>query len=146
MVKLRWIDYDSEAYWTAAQLRYRLFYQPHGIDEAILHTGEDAEGNHAVIEQDGQVLAYGRLAQRDATQFQILQLVVEPTWQGQGIGAWLLQGLLALAVQQGGQRVSLNARVAQVGFYEKQGFETCGEAFDSVSTGVPHIKMTRLVT
>lgn len=142
-MELRWIEHDSQAYRAAAKLRYRLFYQPHGIDEAIVHTGEDVQDSHAVIEQDGQVLAYGRLAQDNAVEFRVLQMVVEPAWQGLGLGKWLLQALTTLAKQQGGLLVSVNARVTQVGFYNKQGFEACGEIFASASTGVPHISMTK---
>ena len=143
MALLQLIDYGSEAYLAAAKLRYRLFYEPHGLDESIVQTGKDAEDCHvAVIEQDGQVLAYGRLAQT-GEHFSIYQMVVEPAWQGQGLGTQVLQALVAVAEQRGAKSVSLNAKVSQQGFYERHGFERMSAVFASVTTGVPHVKMEK---
>ena len=141
-MELKFVEYGSEAYLAAAKLRYRLFYQPHGLDESIVQTGKDAQDCHVVIEQDSQVLAYGRLTQA-GEQFSVYQMVVEPAWQGQGLGRWLLKTLVDVAEQRGAQSVHLNARVSQMGFYERQGFEPASEVFASVSTGVPHLKMER---
>jgi len=141
---VRWISYGSDAYWTAADLRYRLFYQPHGIDRSIVCTGEDSADDHAVLEQNGQILAYGRLAQRGRTEFQILQMVVETAWQGRGLGRQVLKALMTLAERQGGRSLFLNARADQAGFYEQQGFMPVGEeVFASAATGVSHIKMEK---
>lgn len=115
-MELRFIDYGSEAYWAAAKLRYRLFYQPHGIAESIVQTGDDAQALHVVIQQNRSVLAYGQLAHPTGRQFTVHQMVVEPAWQRQGLGRLVLQALLDRAKQLGGRSVSLNARVAQLGF------------------------------
>ena len=142
MALLQFIDYGSEAYLAAAKLRYRLFYEPHGLEESIVQTAKDAEDCHVAVTTDGQVLAYGRLAQT-GEHFSIYQMVVEPAWQGKGLGTQVLQALVAVAEQRGAKSVSLNAKVSRQGFYERHGFERMSAVFASVTTGVPHIKMER---
>ncbi len=139
---LEFVVYGSEAYWAAAKLRYRLFYQPHGIAESIVQPSEDAQDLHVVMQQNGSVLAYGRLSQA-GNNFQIYQMAVEPTWQGQGLGRRVLQSLVNEARQRGGRSLSLNARVNPAGFYEKQGFQSIGGIFASRATGLPHISMRK---
>jgi len=71
-------------------------------------------------------------------------MVVEPAWQGRGLGRQVLKALMALAEQRGGRSLFLNARANQTGFYEQQGFMPVGEeTFASATTGVSHIKMEK---
>lgn len=147
-MEVRFIEHGSAAYTAAAKLRYRVFYQPNGCDEVITQTQDDAQDCHvAILQTDGPesdaVVAYGRLAQSQETpeHFSLQQMVVEPAWQGKGLGTLLIQILMERAKQLGATYVSLNARVPQTGFYERQGFQAVGEVFPSVATGVDHIKM-----
>lgn len=141
-MEVHFIEHGSEAYLGAANLRYRVFYQPHGLNEDITTTQDDAQDCHVAILQEGskQVLAYGRLA-HTAEQCSVHQMVVEPDWQGQGLGTLVLQILLERARQLGCKSASLSARVPQVGFYERHGFQLVGDAFPSATTGVIHVKM-----
>lgn len=141
-MEVQFIEHGSAAYIGAAQLRYRVFYQPHGVDEDIINTQEEADDCHVAIlqERSRQVLAYGRLA-HTAQQCTVHQMVVEPEWQGQGLGTLVLQILLERAKQLGCNSASLNARVAQAGFYERHGFQSVGDVFPSAATGVDHVTM-----
>ncbi len=144
---LKFIEYGSNEYHQAAQLRYRLFYQDHNISLEAIANSQEEQDLHLVITttQGNQVLAYGRLAQKSFNEFQIYQMVVEPGYQKQGLGKRILQTLIKTASARGGQLLSLNARVTKIKFYQKFGFEPVGGVFASSMTGVPHIRMQKAI-
>lgn len=144
---LKFIEYGSIEYHQAAQLRHRLFYPEHNISLKAIALSQEKQDLHLVItnSQGNQVLAYGRLAQKSSNEFQIHQMVVEPTYQKQGLGKRILQTLIKSASDRGGKLLSLNARVTKIKFYQKFGFEPVGEVFASSITGVPHIRMQKAI-
>lgn len=81
------------------------------------------------------------LGEKSCDEFQIYQMVVEPKYQGQGLGRQILQALIEAATAQGASLVTLNARVTKMLFYQKSGFEPVGEVFASSSTGIAHIQI-----
>lgn len=72
------------------------------------------------------------------------QMAVAPGWQGQGIGAQLIEAAKQWASESGREEILLHARVTAVGFYEKFGWAAEGEAFTEV--GIPHRRMRLAVT
>lgn len=145
--QLKQIEYGSEEYDRAARLRYRLFYEQHHIPfESIFDDREKEDWHLAILEiLPNRVLAYGRLSRNRDNEFQIYQLVVVPEKQRQGLGKQMLQALTQLAARKGAERLTLNARVVQMEFYQKSGFQPVGEIFPSPKTGVPHIKMQKKI-
>lgn len=143
--QLKFVEYGSPEYHQATQLRYRLFYQEHNIPLASILDSKEKRNRHLVItaNPDNKVLAYGQLVQNSLEECQIHQMVVEPEYQGKGLGKLILQTLITKTIQQGASSLVLNARITKVGFYQKFGFKTIGEVFASLSTGVPHIKMQK---
>jgi predicted GNAT family N-acyltransferase len=143
--QLKLVEYGSDEYYQAAQLRYDLFYQEHNISfESIFESQEKQDLHLAITASSGnRVLAYGRLGQNSLDEFQIYQMVVLPECQGQGLGKRILQALTEAAIERGASRLILNARVTKVKFYQKFDFESVGEVFASSMTGVPHIKMQK---
>ena len=73
-------------------------------------------------------------------------MVVEPKYQGKGLGKLIIQTLIEAATHQGANLLVLNARVTKVNFYQKSGFEPMGEVFSSSSTGVAHIRMQKEIS
>ena len=143
--QIKFIDYGSNEYYQAAQLRYRLFYQEHNIPfESIFEPAEKQDLHLAITTSlENIVLAYGRLGKNNSDEFQIYQMVVMPEHQGHGLGMRILHVLIEVAVERGASLLTLNARTTKVRFYQKAGFETIGEVFASYTTGVPHIKMQK---
>jgi predicted GNAT family N-acyltransferase len=140
------IEYGSEAYNQAAQLRYQLFYQEHSIPFESIFDPQEAQDLHLAIiaNWDDRLLAYGRLGQNHDQVFQIYQMVVLPDYQGLGLGRRLLQALITAAIDCGAHSVILNARVTKMPFYQKNGFKPVSEICASSMTGVPHIKMQKV--
>lgn len=145
--QLKFVEYGSLEYQQAAQLRYRLFYQEHGIPFESIFAPQEKQNLHLVIitKMHNQVLAYGQLKQKNYDEFQICQMVVEPEYQRQGLGTLILKTLTKVAINKGASLVILHARVTKVQFYQRCGFEAIGEVFASLSTGVPHIKMQKKI-
>lgn len=145
--QLKFVEYGSPEYHQAAQLRYRLFYQEHGIPFEAIFEPQEEQDLHLVItaNPENHVLAYGRLGQNSSDEFHIYQMVVEPEYQKKGLGTLILQALSEVAIHQGAGLLVLNARVTKAQFYQRSGFEPIGEVFASSSTGVPHIKMQKKI-
>lgn len=145
--QLKFIEYGSDEYHQAAQLRYRLFYQEHDIPfESIFDSQEEQDLHLAITASPTNiVLAYGRLGQNSFNEFQIYQMVVVLEYQGHGLGMHILESLTEAAIERGASSLTLNARVTKMQFYQKFGFEPVGEIFSSSMTGVPHIKMQRKI-
>jgi len=146
-IQLQYIDYGSDAYYLAVQFRHQLFYQEHNIPLASIFDSQEEQYLHlAIIESSTKrVLAYGQLSQNSCSEFQISQMVVEPEYQGYGFGTCILQVLVKAAIRRGASLVMLNARVTKTGFYQKFGFQAVGEIFASSKTGVPHIRMQKVI-
>lgn len=83
-----------------------------------------------------QPIATGRLT----PQRKIGRMAVLAPWRGRGVGAAVLERLVAIAREQGLPTVSLHAQEAAVGFYARHGFEAHGEPFDEA--GIRHRHMT----
>lgn len=75
--------------------------------------------------------------------FKISQMVVQPTLQGKGLGTQILTQLSNIALEQGANRIYLNARLHAVSMYQKVSFEVTGDSFLGKNTGVAHVKMVR---
>src|SRR5690606_3026425 len=96
----------------------------------------DPECRHVLARDDaGRPIGTGRLTPDG----RIGRLAVLREWRGRGVGAALLQALLALARDLRHPEVSLHAQVDAIGFYERFGFETQGEEF--VEAGIRHRTM-----
>ncbi len=80
---------------------------------------------------------------------QMHQMVVEPSLQGRGIGAALIDGLEKEALARGFRTMYAHARTSVRGFYEKYGYiEIAEDALPSglstvAAVGVPHIFMKK---
>lgn len=141
----RFVGYGSSEYEQAVELRYRLFYEEHGIEmESVLTPREKTARHFVVLSPDEKtVWAYGQLYEKNSNEYQIFQMVVAPQYQKKGLGSIVMQELVKAATRQPECLLTLSARSDCVGFYEKFGFEIDGEVFPSSSTGVPHVKMIK---
>ena len=145
--QLKSVDYGSNEYHQALQIRYQLFYQIHNIPIDSIIDPTEENHLHLVITEasSNRVLAYGRLGQNSPHEFQIYQMVVALEYQQQGLGKRILNALVDAAIQQGAERLVLHARVAKMQFYKKSGFMPVGAVFPSLTTSVPHIKMQKII-
>jgi predicted N-acetyltransferase YhbS len=105
--------------------REQLAAQP----DAIELPGEQiAAGLVRVAEQYGLVVGFAVLLERCAGACELDGLFVEPDWMGAGIGRRLVNDAKRIARERGATRIDVVANPQAVGFYERVGFVSVGEA------------------
>jgi YbgC/YbaW family acyl-CoA thioester hydrolase len=124
----------------AAPLRHEVFTLEQGIDAALDHDAEDESAMHAVaFNRYGLVLGTARLTTYEPGVLKLGRMAVSKPLRGAGVGAQLLQALLAQARAQGAKEVTLHAQSHVAKFYAKAGFAQQGAEFEEA--GLPHVEM-----
>ncbi len=93
--------------------------------------------SHHVLARDAQGSAIGTA--RLTPQQSIGRMAVLHHWRGRGVGAALLQALIAQARALGYAFVELHAQTHAIGFYERFGFAAFGPEYEEA--GIPHRSM-----
>lgn len=122
------------------RLRERVFVQEQGVPAELELDEHDPYCLHLLAIQEQEPVGTGRLLPDG----HIGRLAVLPAYRKQGIGRALLDGLIQVAVQRELAKVSLNAQVQAIPFYEKAGFVVGSEEF--LDAGIPHKGMHRFLT
>jgi predicted GNAT family N-acyltransferase len=119
-------------------VRREVFVVEQLVPEALEWDDVDAQCRHVLAQDDADAaIGCGRLLPDG----HIGRLAVRAPWRGRGVGAALLERLLALAAEEGHRRVVLNAQKQAMGFYVRYGFAPSGPEFDEA--GIPHLEMAR---
>lgn len=71
---------------------------------------------------DGKLVGFGRLVTDGVLHAMIYEMIVEPSYQGKGIGKKILQRLVDHCLQQNIRDIQLFCARGKRGFYEKLGF------------------------
>lgn len=82
-----------------------------------------------VLTLDQQVIGYSVMSVV-IDESHILNICIDPQWQGKGLGMKLIRRLLKIARQHGAETVYLEVRagnIAAIGLYEKLGFVEIGQ-------------------
>lgn len=117
-------------------VRYDVFCVEQSVPEALEWDSIDAQCAHVVAEDSlHQAIGCGRLLPDG----HIGRVAVRGHWRGKGVGAALLERLIALAGERGHTKVMLNAQTHAMPFYARFGFAPVGEPFDEA--GIPHQAM-----
>ncbi len=121
---------DQEA---LRDIRMEVFVVEQNVPESLEWDELDADSVHILARDDaGRPIACGRLTPLK----KIGRMAVRQDWRGSGVGRAILRELVARARSQGLDEVRLDAQVAAIGFYEREGFEAYGDVFDDA--GIPH--------
>jgi YbgC/YbaW family acyl-CoA thioester hydrolase len=124
----------------AVPMRHEVFTVEQGIDAALDHDGKDEAATHAVaFNRYGLVLGTARLIAYEPGVLKLGRMAVSKPLRGAGVGAALLQALLAHARAQAAHEVVLHAQSHVAKFYERAGFVKCAKEFEEA--GLAHIEM-----
>jgi predicted GNAT family N-acyltransferase len=119
-------------------VRLAVFVVEQNIPEELEWDEHDAVSVHALAaDRAGIPIGCGRLL----ADGHIGRVAVLSDWRGQGVGAGILQRLIALAQERGLERVLLHSQVQAMPFYARLGFAPVGAPF--VEAGIPHQTMAR---
>jgi predicted GNAT family N-acyltransferase len=122
----------------AKLIRTEVFVEEQQVPAELEMDDMDALCLHAVAyEADGTPIGTGRLLPDG----HIGRMAVRKSARGSGVGAALLQALMAQARARGDQLVALSAQTHAAPFYQRHGFAIEGEEF--YEAGIAHINMQR---
>ncbi len=139
IIEYKFIDKESKLYDSAIDLRYREFYETSNrAKEAIFDEFED-KSMRIVAYIEEKVIGHARLFVHDSIG-EITQVVVDHEYRGMKIGVGIMNKLIEKAKEIKVQHITLDARVYAVEFYKRFGFETKGQEYTSLKTGMPIIK------
>jgi len=121
----------------ARPIRYEVFVVEQGVPVDIEWDEWDERGDHAVaFDREGAAVGTARLLPDG----RVGRMAVLREWRRHGIGAALLEAMLAQAIYRGMTQVTLHAQTHAAGFYRRFGFSEQGAEFSEA--GIPHVPMT----
>ena len=130
----------EEAREIAGPLRWSIFVGEQNVPEGIELDDLDAQCTHALAyTPDNKFVGTGRLLPDG----RIGRMAVAKDWRKQGVGAALLEALLAEAKRQGHQQVVVSAQLQAAEFYRGFGFEAEGKVYKEA--GILHQKMHKKI-
>ncbi|MHC2334793.1 GNAT family N-acetyltransferase [Bradyrhizobium sp. USDA 4454] len=130
----------EEAREQSRAIRTSVFVEEQGVPVELEWDDMDAASWHALaFAEDGAPVATGRLLPDG----HIGRMAVLKTARGIGVGARVLDALMAKAAELGYPELILNAQTHAEPFYARVGFERVGLEFEEA--GIPHIEMRKRV-
>jgi predicted GNAT family N-acyltransferase len=122
------------------EIRREVFIREQGIPEEIEMDELDSEAVHVLATVNGVPAGCGRLLQRDGYA-RIGRVAVKKEMRRNGIGEGICKLLMAIAGDNGAEKVIIGAQLTAVEFYKSLGFEKEGDVF--MEAGIEHVKMVR---
>ena len=128
----------EEASERAGAIRISVFVEEQGVPVELDWDDMDRSSWHALaLTMDGAAVATGRLLPDG----HIGRMAVLKMARGTGVGAQVLDALMAKAAELGYPELILNAQTHAEPFYARAGFQRVGDAFEEA--GIPHIEMRK---
>ena len=121
-------------------IRDAVFMQEQGVSPELEFDGLDASAMHVLAVVDGEYVGTGRMLDDG----HIGRIAILRNYRGLGLGAKVVQALVAEATRLGYPRVYLGAQIHAVDFYAKLGFTPYGDEF--MDAGIPHLSMEQSLT
>ena len=133
--RVRLVDW-RESSEVLARIRTTVFVVEQNVPASLEMDGRDGDCAHALAESAaGEPIGTGRLMPDG----RIGRMAVLAPWRGRGVGAALLEALMAEARRRGFREVYLHAQSGAKDFYLRHGYAIEGEEY--LEAGIPHIGM-----
>ena len=122
--------------------RWEMLRKPLGMSMDSLADSIEEESFHLMgIDEEGNVIASGRVHFNTADEAQIRYMAVDDNFKRQGIGSEIVTKLERYALSKKAVTITLNARENAISFYLSLGYsEVCPYQSD---TGIPHKTMKK---
>ena len=138
---LKIIDYGTKEYKQMLKLRNDILRKPLGLHFTEEELEKEKSHMHMAAFEDEQMLGCCMLVEEDPETVRLRQMAVVNDVQGKGIGRALMQFAENLARDRGYKRITMHARKAAIGFYEKMGYRQIGDEFQEIT--IPHFVMEK---
>jgi predicted GNAT family N-acyltransferase len=124
----------------AGPIRFAIFVGEQNVPPGIELDELDARCLHAIaFDPDGKAIGTGRLLPDG----HIGRMAVVKEWRRQGVGAEILEALVAEAARRGHAEVVLSAQLQAAEFYRSHGFVAEGKVYQEA--GILHQAMRRVL-
>jgi predicted GNAT family N-acyltransferase len=127
----------EEAKAEASAIRFVVFVDEQKVPAEIELDEHDAVCLHVLARTDGRAVGTGRLLPDG----HLGRMAVLKAWRGHGVGARMLETLMAAAQARGDREVVLSAQTHAAGFYGRFGFVKEGPEY--LEAGIPHQSMRK---
>jgi predicted GNAT family N-acyltransferase len=137
MFRIELMEWDK-AQPIAGPIRFAIFVGEQNVPSGIELDELDAKCLHAIAyDPDGKAIGTGRLLPEG----RIGRMAVVKDWRRQGVGAEILEALVAEAARRGHAEVVLSAQLQAAEFYRSHGFVAEGKVYQEA--GILHQAMRR---
>ena len=135
MKKMIDVDFGSSRYDELVELRYKVLLEPLGLK--FLDSFRDKEATYLHIgcieSLDDKLVGGLILAPVNDKEIRLMQVAVDPVYQGEGIGRQLVAYAEKRAKEAGFSKIVMHAMLSVVNFYEKLGYKQDGDLFEEQS-------------
>ncbi|MGQ0511599.1 MAG: GNAT family N-acetyltransferase [Betaproteobacteria bacterium] len=139
MLRIELMDWDK-AQPIAGPIRFAIFVGEQNVPPGIELDDLDASCLHAIAyDPEGRAIGTGRLLPDG----HIGRMAVVKDWRRQGVGAEILEALVAEAARRGHAEVVLSAQLQAAEFYRSHGFVAEGKVYQEA--GILHQVMRRVL-
>jgi ribosomal protein S18 acetylase RimI-like enzyme len=138
---LKIIDHGSREYKQMIDLRHQVLRKPLGLEFTKEELEREKNDMLIAAYEDDRMLGCCILTEVEPDKVRLRQMAVISGLQGKGIGRVLMQFAENLARDRGYKKLTMHARKAVIGFYEKLGYKVVGEEFEEVT--IPHYVMEK---
>ena len=143
MKKMIDVDFGSSRYDELVELRYKVLLGPLGLK--FLDSFRDKEISYLHIgcieSLDDKLVGGLILAPVNDKEIRLMQVAVDPVYQGEGIGKALVSYAEKRAKEAGYSKIVMHAMLSVVNFYEKLGYHQEGDLFEE--QGLTFAKMVK---
>lgn len=140
-VELMQIEVGSALHASEQRLRDTILRKPLGRALSETEIERDRTGVRFAAVESGEVVGCVGLYPEEGGIARLRQMAVAARYQGQGLGAQLMEFAEAWARANAMRDIEMHARVSAVRFYERCGYACEGEPFEEVT--IPHIVMRK---
>lgn len=135
------ILFSSLFYEELLQLRQDLLRTPLGLTLDFNQMKTDYIDWHIGACESGKLVGAVSLTPKSSRLIRMRQMAIAPAYQSLGIGRRLVRKAEELAMNEGYETLTLDARETALGFYDKLDYHQVGQTF--IKSGIPHIEMNK---
>ena len=144
-MKIRIFTGRDSGFEDAKKIRTAVFVEEQGYSAEMEFDEEDAVAVHAVLYQDGEPAATGRLLDLGSGVFKPGRIAVMKNQRGRHLGEKVVAALMEEGRKRGAVEFHISAQTQARGFYEKLGY-TCVDESNVYPDGhIPHIDMVKKI-
>ncbi|MGB5323483.1 GNAT family N-acetyltransferase [Lutimonas sp.] len=138
------IEMDDPRYQKERELRNKILLRPIGVPDYGWEMNDKNSWHFIAVEGAkviGCVILYP--LNEEKSKAQLMQMAVDHSWQGKGIGKLLVKALLNFATTRRIKEIEIHSRADVTTFYEQLGFQVYGKEFEEV--GIKHRLLNRKI-